>query len=70
MWPVTVKGLKARSEMYVDGLPSGYGTKDIYADEAGEITLWLPNGNYVFTTTDDESFGAASTSKVHRIGFT
>ena len=40
--------------MYVDGLPSYYGVKDIFSDEAGEITLWLPNGDYNFTATDED----------------
>ena len=80
VWPVTVKGLKARSKMYVDGLPSYYGTKDIYSDEAGEITLWLPNGDYDFTATDEDDTvieflatvadAAASASRFARTGFT
>ena len=57
VWPVTVSGLKTHSEIAIDGLPSNYGTKGIYSDEAGEITLWLPNGDYVFTTTDDDGTG-------------
>ena len=64
VWPVTVTGLKARSEIAIDGLPSDYGTKDIYADEAGEITLWLPNGDYVFTATDDDNVSRGHTVHV------
>ena len=80
VWPVTVSGLKARSEMRVDGLPSNYGTKDIYSDEAGEITLWLPNGDYDFTATDEDGAvveflatvadAGTSASRFVRTGFT
>ncbi len=54
VWPVTVTGLKAGSEITFDGLPSSYGTKGICADEDGEVKLWLPNGDYALTATDDD----------------
>ena len=54
VWPVTVTGLKAGSEITFDGLPSSYGTKGICADEDGKVRLWLPNGDYAFTATDDD----------------
>ncbi|MGI6495824.1 MAG: beta strand repeat-containing protein [Kiritimatiellia bacterium] len=31
-----------------EGLPEGYGTDDLFADENGTVYLWLPNGDYVF----------------------
>ena len=54
VWPVTVTGLKAGSEITFDGLPSSYGTNGICADEDGKVRLWLPNGDYAFTATDDD----------------
>ena len=54
VWPVTVTGLKTRSGITFDGLPPNYGTNGICADGAGEICLWLPNGDYVFMATDED----------------
>ena len=54
VWPVTVTGLKAGSEITFDGLPSSYGTNGICTDEDGKVRLWLPNGDYAFTATDDD----------------
>lgn len=45
---VTVTGLTANEEVAFTG-PDGYGTEDIFADEAGKVYLWLPNGYYAFT---------------------
>ena len=63
VWPVSVTGLKARSEITFDGLPSYYGTDGICADDAGEIRLWLPNGDYIFMATDED--GAVRGYKAH-----
>ena len=39
---VTVSDLAANTKVVFDGLPDGYGTKDIYSDAAGCVYLWLP----------------------------
>ena len=42
VFPVAVSNLTARAKVAFDGLPSYYGTTDIYADEEGKVYLWLP----------------------------
>ena len=42
VFPVAVSNLTANAKVAFDGLPSYYGTTDIYADEEGKVYLWLP----------------------------
>lgn len=49
VWCVTVPTPKTNELVKVEYL-SGFGEEsDIYADEAGKIYLWLPNGTHVFS---------------------
>ena len=40
---VTVSNLTAGAEIAVGGLPAYYGTDGIFADENGDIYIWLPD---------------------------
>ena len=51
---VAVNGLTPGATVAFDGLPDDYGTDGIYADADGKTYLWLPNGTYFFTATDDD----------------
>ena len=42
VYPVAVSNLTANAKVAFDGLPSYYGTTDIYANEEGKVYLWLP----------------------------
>jgi hypothetical protein len=44
-----VAGFEPGELVAITGLPSTYGVNDIFADDAGCIYLWLPNGTYTFT---------------------
>ncbi len=45
-----VSGFTPGEPVALEGLPEGYGVKDIFADDCGCIYLWLPNNNtYHFT---------------------
>ncbi|MBO7683447.1 MAG: hypothetical protein J6T51_01830 [Kiritimatiellae bacterium] len=55
VYRVMVDGLKPMSPIVLDGLPAYYGTSGIFADDDERIYLWLPNGDYVFSATDEDS---------------
>ncbi|MBQ1345058.1 MAG: hypothetical protein IIY62_01725, partial [Kiritimatiellae bacterium] len=42
VFPVTVSNLTAHAKVAFDGLPSYYGTTDVYANDEGKVYLWLP----------------------------
>ncbi|MDO5318184.1 MAG: hypothetical protein Q4G65_06115 [bacterium] len=48
VWCVTVTNLVPGSVVRPSGL-TGYGVEDIVADAAGQIYLWLPDGDRIFT---------------------
>ena len=43
---VIVSNLAANAAVAFDGLPTYYGTSGIYADAAGKVYLWLPEGDW------------------------
>ena len=49
VWCVTVTNLVPGAKVVLDGL-TGYGTSDIFADDAGAVYLWLPDGAHLFST--------------------
>ena len=49
VWCVTVPDLTANAHIAVTSLPVTYGVNDLYADEAGQLYLWLPNASYDFS---------------------
>ena len=48
VWCVTVPGLVPGATVVITSLDS-YGVNDLFADENGNIYLWLPNGNHTFS---------------------
>ena len=48
VWCVTVPDLEPDTAVVVASLGS-YGVNDLFADEAGALYLWLPDGPYAFT---------------------
>ena len=48
VWCVTVPELTPNAAVAVASLDP-YGVNDLYADEVGQLYLWLPNDNYDFT---------------------
>ncbi|MGI6087424.1 MAG: hypothetical protein ACOYCD_05680, partial [Kiritimatiellia bacterium] len=53
VWCVTVPGLTPYAAVVVTELDP-YGVNDLFADAAGKLYLWLPNGNYEFTVSETE----------------
>ena len=51
VWCVTNGGFVANARAVVSGLPTTYGTTDLYADAGGKIYLWLPAGDYAAVST-------------------
>ena len=53
VWCVTVPDLKPDAAIAdVRGLPAGYGLNGLFADAAGKLYLWLPDGEYALTIAD------------------
>ena len=46
---VTVTNLTPNAALELEGLPDYYGISEIYADADGSVSLWLANGDYIFT---------------------
>ena len=63
---IVVSNLEATAEIAVSGLPDGYGTDSIFADENGTICLWLPGLDegeaYTFTAGGSTWTAAIRTS--------
>lgn len=53
VWCVTVTNLTPNAPVEIvlpaESLPDYFGVNDLYADEAGKLYLWLPDGSYAFT---------------------
>ena len=47
-----VSGFEPDAPVVIEGLPSGYGVNDIFADAYGCIYVWLPNNTYTFTANE------------------
>ncbi|MBR1589039.1 MAG: hypothetical protein IJ658_12020 [Kiritimatiellae bacterium] len=58
VWCVTMSGLAPNAPVTFAGLPAGYGTNGIVADEDGHVYLWLPNGDYAFSA-NGRAYGVA-----------
>jgi len=57
------------SSVVLLGLPSGFGTTDIFADSAKKVYLWLPNGTYWFLANTKSYYAevaGAATNAVQR----
>lgn len=55
LWRVTVDTGTANKKIDITGL-GDYGVKDISSDDAGNIYLWLPNGEYAFSADGENYF--------------
>ncbi|MGI5868833.1 MAG: hypothetical protein ACOX9C_05245 [Kiritimatiellia bacterium] len=49
VWCMTFPGFAPGATPEIAGLPEGYGTDDLVADEDGRLYLWLPSDDYLFT---------------------
>ena len=68
---VVVSNLTAGAKIEVSGLPSTYGTDDIYADANGTILLWLPM-NDLNNKEDAYTFTAGGSKwkvRIESVGF-
>jgi hypothetical protein len=62
---IVVSNLEANAEIAISGLPDGYGTNSIFADENGTICLWLPgldDGSAYTFTAGGSTWTAATTA--------
>ena len=59
VWCVTVTNLPPNALVEgLQGLPAGYGARDLYADADGRLYLWLPNGDYELRIAPDDLWTA------------